>query len=319
MSTEATEATVAPARWRIGLVGYGEVGRILAEDLRSRDHVVRAWDLKLGHDASAGAMREHAAAHGVFLAGSSAEAAAGAEPGDQRRHREPDRRGRAGGVPGPGAERLRPRLQFRLARRQAEAARLVEGAGGRYVEGAVMTSISPLRLLRAALLGGPSARDLAAPLNAIGFAARVASEKLGVASATKMCRSVIVKGREAMVIESFTAARHYGVEGALVASLQETFPGIDWERQAAYFFQRAIAHGRRRAEEMREAAQTVREAGLAPWSAAGTAERQAWMTTLADAGTFGSRGDAGFARSADWRAEADRILILNRDSSIEPE
>ncbi len=94
----------------------------------------------------------------------------------------------------------------------------------------------------------------------------------------------MIKGLEAMVIESFTAARHYGVEDALVASLQETFPGIDWERQAAYFFQRVIEHGRRRAEEMREAAQTVREAGLASWSAAGTAERQAEIAALADAG-----------------------------------
>ena len=47
----------------------------------------------------------------------------------------------------------------------------------------------------------------------------------------------------------------------MIASLRETFPGIDWEKQATYFFQRAIEHGRRRAEEMREAAVTVREAG----------------------------------------------------------
>ena len=40
----------------------------------------------------------------------------------------------------------------------------------------------------------------------------------------------------------------------MLASLRETFPGIDWEQQAAYFFQRVIEHGRRRAEEMREAA-----------------------------------------------------------------
>ena len=79
MSTEATRAAAPPPRWCIGLVGYGEVGRILAEELRLRDHAVRAWDLKLGHDASADAMREHAAAHGVVLAGSSADAAAGAE------------------------------------------------------------------------------------------------------------------------------------------------------------------------------------------------------------------------------------------------
>ena len=52
----------------------------------------------------------------------------------------------------------------------------------------------------------------------------------------------------------------------------------------------------------------MREAGLAPWSAAGTAERQAWLAELGESGVFGSRDDAGFARSADWRTEADRIL-----------
>jgi hypothetical protein len=118
----------------------------------------------------------------------------------------------------------------------------------------------------------------------------------------------MIKGLEAMVIESFTAARAYGVEDAVLASLKETFPGIDWEKQASYFFQRVIEHGRRRSEELREVAETVREIGLVPWSAQGTAERQAWVADLADAGLFGQRGSPGFARSADWRTEADRIL-----------
>lgn len=118
----------------------------------------------------------------------------------------------------------------------------------------------------------------------------------------------MIKGLEAMVIESFTAARHYGVEDALVASLQETFPGVEWERQAAYFFQRVIEHGGRRAEEMREAAKTMREAGLEPWSAAGTAGLQAWISDLGKTGTFGPRSASGFARSPDWRVEANRIL-----------
>ena len=160
----------------------------------------------------------------------------------------------------------------------------------------------------AILLGGPNAAALAPYLEALGFAPKVASERLGVASATKMCRSVMIKGLEAMVIESFTAARAYGVEDAVLASLKETFPGIDWEKQGAYFFQRVIEHGRRRSEEVREVAETVREIGLTPWSAAGTAERQAWIADLADEGLFGSRGTKDFARSADWRIEADRIL-----------
>jgi hypothetical protein len=125
---------------------------------------------------------------------------------------------------------------------------------------------------------------------------------------------VMIKGLEAMVIESFTTARAYGVEDAVLASLKETFPGIDWEKQGAYFFQRVIEHGRRRAEEVREVAETVREIGLTPWSSAGTAERQAWVADFADQGLFGARGTKGFAREADWRTEADRILAGMKSS-----
>jgi hypothetical protein len=188
------------------------------------------------------------------------------------------------------------------------AADLIDGAGGRYVEGAVMTSVPPYRIKVPLLLGGAGARELAPLLNDLGFAAKPASDKLGVASATKMCRSIMIKGMEAMVIEAFTTARAYGVEDAVLASLKETFPGIDWEKQGAYFFQRVIEHGRRRAEEVREVAETVRDIGLTPWSAQGTAERQAWVADLADEGLFGPRGAKEFARSPDWRTEADRIL-----------
>jgi 3-hydroxyisobutyrate dehydrogenase-like beta-hydroxyacid dehydrogenase len=188
------------------------------------------------------------------------------------------------------------------------AAALIDPAGGRYVEGAVMTSIPPYRIKVPLLLGGSGASELAPLLMRLGFNAKVANAQLGVASAVKMCRSVMVKGLEAMVIESFTTARAYGVEDAVLASLAETFPGIDWEKQGAYFFQRVIEHGRRRSEEVREVAETVREIGLTPWSAQGTAERQAWIADLSEQGLFGSKGTKEFARSPDWRIEADRIL-----------
>jgi hypothetical protein len=55
-------------------------------------------------------------------------------------------------------------------------------------------------------------------------------------------------------------------------------------------------------------AETVREIGLKPWSAQGTAERQAFVADLADEGLFGAKGSKEFARSPDWRTEADRIL-----------
>ena len=301
-----------PLHWSIGLVGYGEVGRILAEDLRAAGvEKVLAYDIKFGTDADA-PLLAHAAQHGVrpmsshgFLA-SAADLVISAVTADQ-----------TVAVAVASAPTFRPGawfLDFNSASPGAKiaAAELIDAAGGRYVEGAVMTSIPPYRIRVPLLLGGSGAAELAPLLGRLGFAAKVASERLGVASATKMCRSVMIKGFEAMVIESFTAARAYGVEDAVVASLYETFPGIDWEKQGAYFFQRVIEHGRRRSEEVREVAQTVREAGLTPWSSQGTAERQAWMADLADQGVFGVKGGAGFARSADWRIEADRILAAAR-------
>jgi 3-hydroxyisobutyrate dehydrogenase-like beta-hydroxyacid dehydrogenase len=291
----------------IALIGYGEVGTILAEDLRPQGHAITACDLKLGSEAG-NAMREHAAKHGVTLAAAHAAAVQGAELVVSA-----VTASQAVAVAqacAPGLAQQAFFLDFNSASPGAKcrAAEIVNAAGGRYVEGAVMTSVPPYRIKVPLLLGGPDAAALEPVLQRLGFAPKVASERLGVASATKMCRSVMIKGLEAMVIESFTTARHYGVEGAVIASLHETFPGIDWDKQAAYFFQRVIEHGRRRSEEVREVAVTVREAGLEPWSASGTAERQAWLADLADAGLFGAKGTPGFARSADWRVEADRIL-----------
>ena len=274
---------------------------------------VSAYDLKLG-GPQGGALREHAGARGVLLVASHAALASRADfivSAVTASQAVPVAEACA-----PAVKRGAWFLDFNSASPGAKqrAAALIDGAGGRYVEGAVMTSIPPYRIKVPLLLGGAGAAELAPLLNALGFDAKVASEKLGVASATKMCRSVMIKGLEAMVIESFTAARHYGVEDAVIASLAETFPGIDWEKQAAYFFQRVIEHGRRRSEEVREVAETVREAGLDPWSASGTAERQAWVADLADAGLFGPRGSKAFARSPDWRTEADRILRHVRTS-----
>jgi 3-hydroxyisobutyrate dehydrogenase-like beta-hydroxyacid dehydrogenase len=302
-----TGISTNPKQWNVGLVGYGEVGRILAEDLRRQDVTVTAYDLKLGNQQG-GALRDHASTHGVALAASHADLAArtdfivSAVTASQ-----------AVPVAQACAPSVKPEawfLDFNSASPGAKqrAAALIDGNGGRYVEGAVMTSIAPYRIKVPLLLGGAGAAELAPLLLELGFDAKVASRDLGVASAVKMCRSVMIKGMEAMVIEAFTTARAYGVEDAVLASLAETFPGINWEKQGAYFFQRVIEHGRRRSEEVREVAETVREIGLTPWSAQGTAERQGWVADLADEGVFGAKGTDAFARSPDWRIEADRIL-----------
>jgi 3-hydroxyisobutyrate dehydrogenase-like beta-hydroxyacid dehydrogenase len=201
-----TEMATNPKRWHVGLVGYGEVGRILAEDLRQQDVGITAYDLKLGND-QAGPLRDHASAHGVALAASHADLAAKADfivsavTASQAVA--------VAQACAPAVKKGAWFLDFNSASPGAKrrAAELIDGSGGRYVEGAVMTSIPPYRIKVPLLLGGTGAEELAPLLVALGFDARVASQELGVASAVKMCRSVMIKGLEAMVIESFTTAR----------------------------------------------------------------------------------------------------------------
>ena len=305
------EIPANPLEWKIGLVGYGEVGRILAEDLRERGVAVGAYDIKLGGEEE-GPLVAHAERFGVRLFACHATLAKDSELLISAVTADQTLAAARACAPDP-AHAVFLDLNSASPGVKRQAAESIEDAGGRYLEGAVMTSLPPYRIGVPLLLGGPHAEGLIEPLSRLGFAPTAVAGDTGRVSATKMCRSVMIKGLEAILIESLTAARRYGVEDAVIESLRETFPGIDWERQAAYMFGRVIAHGRRRAEEMREAARTVREAGLEPWSASGTAERQAAMADLTDNGLFGERDEAAFAASPDWRTEADRILAKVTD------
>jgi len=173
-----------------------------------------------------------------------------------------------------------------------------------------MTSVPPYGIRVPMLLGGAKAVDLAIELTKWGMNAKPVSDQLGVASAIKMCRSVMIKGLEALVIESYTTASFYGVEDYVLPTLQETFPSINWSKQGAYFFSRVVQHGKRRAEEMREAANTVLEAGFNPTLTSAIADKQLWVADKARDGLFADIGN-----EADWKEFADILLTNARDQA----
>lgn len=138
----------------------------------------------------------------------------------------------------------------------------VTAAGGQYVDMAVMAPVYPSLHRVACLASGPDAAAAAGALNALGMAITAVDGPVGAACTRKMLRSVMVKGMEALTLECVLAARKAGVEDAVLASLQATFPGLDWAAQAPYNIERVTTHGLRRAAEMREVANTVAELGL---------------------------------------------------------
>jgi 3-hydroxyisobutyrate dehydrogenase-like beta-hydroxyacid dehydrogenase len=287
----------------VGLIGYGEVGKIFTAALHAKGaKAVSAWD-RLFSD---GERRTEAGIQGcgsladlltrcdvVFSAVTASQTLA---------------------VAREAAAQLKPGtvyidLNSASPQTKRDGAAAIEAAGGRYVEAAVMSSVPPYGLRVPMLLGGPHAQALATVLCDWGLDAKAASTELGTASAIKMCRSVVIKGLEAIAVESFTAARAYGVEDEVIASLQETMPGINWDKQGSYFFERVIQHGQRRSEEMVESAATMADAGIGGSMAAAASQRQAWTAALARQGVFGASADG-------WRARADEILAAVAPSNL---
>ncbi|HPH13089.1 MAG TPA: DUF1932 domain-containing protein [Burkholderiaceae bacterium] len=287
----------------IGMIGYGEVGKIFTAGLKDRVSATSVWDLKFDAPALKDAQKAHAAQAGLAACQSVAGLCASADlvisavtaSNTLAVAQAAAPHMRSGAVfldlnsASPGTKQL--------------AAGLIDEAGARYVEAGVMTSVPPYGIRVPMLLGGACAADLAGVLNAWGMDSRAVSDQLGVASAIKMCRSVMIKGLEALVIESYATARAYGVEEHVLPTLQETFPSIDWEKQGAYFFSRVVQHGQRRAEEMREASNTVREAGFEPFMAQAIADKQQWVADQACAGVF-----TGMEKEARWQDFADRLI-----------
>jgi len=261
---------------RIALLGFGEVGQILGEDLAAIGvDEIAAWDIKF-EDAGSGPSR--ALTGNYVTAGANARnaiqgadlvisAVTAAQTVDAAKSV----------TSAIKSDALYVDMNSASPAVKVEAAAIIDEAGGRYVEAAVMSPIAPKRLATPMLAGGPNANAFIDAASRLGFSGAVFfDDQYGKAAAAKMCRSVMVKGMEALLTEALLAARHYEVDALVITSLDDLFPGRDWKTLSQYMISRSLEHGARRAEEMREVAQTVCEAGVDPLMSTACAERQDW-------------------------------------------
>ena len=260
------------------LYGFGEAGQAIADGWQQPD--VRIFDILLAKGDLGDPLRKRADDIGVAACTTPAEALAGAQAvfsvvtADQAiaaataaaPHLPEGALWFDGNSCSPGSKK--------------NAAEIVSKAGGRYIDMAIMAPIHPRKHQTPVLLSGPHATEGLALLQDLDMSARIAGDQVGQASAIKMLRSVIIKGLEALTAESFLAARRAGVEDAVLASLQSSDPGIDWQARGAYNLERMLVHGARRAAEMNEVAATLRELGISDRMASATADWQAALAAL---------------------------------------
>lgn len=293
----------------IGLLGFGEAGFHIARGLRGEGAPpLVAFDIKTHQGAAGERIRARAAETGTHLVETPRALAQAADvvlsvvTAASARH---------------AAESLAPELttdhlyvdlnSVSPATKQEVAAAIGRGAG-RFVEGSIMAPVPGANHRVPILVNGPWASALADALSPYQMRFEVMDGTIGAAAAVKMCRSIVIKGLEALMLECALAAGEYGAADRVYDSLAETYPGIDWRRTATYMIGRVLEHGERRAHEMEEVAATLRAAGIEPLMAEATARRQDWEATLRRDGRLsGPRPDT---------AEALQRLLIDRAAAI---
>ena len=265
---------------RIAFIGFGEAGQTIGRGLLAQGAKLCAYDILFDDPANEGRLKRLAESLGVTASKSHTAAVKDAAIVFLAVTASSSLDAARSCLPGLRKGQLFLDINSVSPQRKIETAALVAPTGAAYADVAVMAPVAPYDHKVPCLVGGPGAEALLPRARALGMKMEFVSAEVGQASAIKMFRSIMIKGLEALVLESMLAASEYKVEERVLASLKETFPSLDWEKLAGYMIERVVSHGKRRAAEMREVAETLKGIGLEPIMAAATAARQQWLADL---------------------------------------
>jgi 3-hydroxyisobutyrate dehydrogenase-like beta-hydroxyacid dehydrogenase len=189
-----------------------------------------------------------------------------------------------------------------------EIAGIIATCGARFIEAAVMAGVPPLGHKVPMLLCGEAVPELMARLSPYGMELENFGPEIGRATATKMFRSIVVKGLEALFLECVLAASRYGVAERVLDYVGTGYPGIDWNKLAHYLIGRTAIHGERRAYEMEEVARTLRAMGIEPIMAEAAARRILMAASAGLKSHFGDNAPQDYAEvvAAIEQAAGDR-------------
>jgi 3-hydroxyisobutyrate dehydrogenase-like beta-hydroxyacid dehydrogenase len=257
----------------LAFIGFGEAGQAIAAGLKENGVTqITAWDI-LFPQTDGAALKQAAATIGAHIATDAADAV---------RHADIVIAAVTAASSVDAARSVAAHLTgtpFYLdinsvsPGRKQETARLI-GTRARYVDVAIMAPIHPKRHQTPMHLAGPHANAVAPVLQALGMRLTLAGPEIGAAAAIKMIRGVIIKGMEALTEECFLAATRAGIVEEVAASLVNNYPSLDWKKIVDYNLERMANHGVRRAAEMVEVADTLREFGVEPLMTEAIVKRQ---------------------------------------------
>jgi 3-hydroxyisobutyrate dehydrogenase-like beta-hydroxyacid dehydrogenase len=238
----------------VAVLGLGEAGGAISRDLAAAGARVRAYDpLPLPPDRFDGLVpctSEADAARGADLV-LSVNSATAAE--DALR----------AGLPGMGDGAVWADLNTGAPALKRRLGELALAAGVAFADVSLMAPVPGKGLRTPMLVSGPAARAYADLLGPVGARVATLDGPAGEAATRKLLRSVFFKGMATAVIEALYAARQAGLEDWMRGHIAEELAAAD-EAFAERVETGSHRHAKRRAEEMRAAAELLTELGVPP-------------------------------------------------------
>lgn len=266
-------------QFRLGLVGYGEIGSTLGKGLREAGlRQIFSYDKFAFEGPYADLIQSRAKAAGVTLVQSNQELADAAElivsvtPGSASLE--------SAGAFASVLDGRHSFLDFASATPRVKygVAEQLSKTGALLGDGSIMGTPKHGYSMHM-LSSGPAGQRVADLLVPWGMSIEYVGEKLGTASGIKILRSVLIKGIEALIDEMLLAAGSYGLDEAVLASASKTLtrPFMDTVES---LIPSGVIHAKRRREEVEMAAEAVADAGIEPLMARATVARLRWKESL---------------------------------------
>jgi 3-hydroxyisobutyrate dehydrogenase-like beta-hydroxyacid dehydrogenase len=258
--SEPGPGTVAVAV--VAVLGLGEAGSAIADDLVASGVTVRGFDPLVG------------ARDGVVETGGDAQACEGADLVLSLTTAHEAEAAMRAAAPGLARGTLYADLNTSSAGLKLRLAAIAEEQGAAFADVAIMSPVPGRGIRTPMVISGPAAAQVAAALNGLGGRAEVLAGPAGAAASRKLVRSVFYKGMAAAVVESLRAGRAAGCEDWLRENIAEDL-GADMIDRLE---RGSITHAVRRADEMAAASELLAELGVPARIAAASRD---WLVQLA--------------------------------------
>jgi 3-hydroxyisobutyrate dehydrogenase-like beta-hydroxyacid dehydrogenase len=246
-------------------IGFGELGSSLAEGLgRSHAHRLRAYAPRRSQPSAANQLETRLRRAGVRRSDSLQEAVAGAAAVHVVVPARACREVAESSASGLAAGAYYVDLTAAPVGEKEAAATLIAQAGALYVDAAVLGTVATSGFEVPIVASGPGASGWKALVAPEGLVVEVIDAPAGHATLLKLLRSVYMKGRDALIVEMMLAARRYGLEDRVAASIQGPGEAVSFPALAERVLCALAVHAGRRADELLASSDVVSEAGIEP-------------------------------------------------------